>query len=47
MLKRILFIVFCALLYLILSAIFAEFSNAGDWNTTISEETTTQLQKVF
>ena len=43
MLKRIVFIVFCALFYLVISAIFAEFSEAGDCNTTISEETTTQL----
>ena len=47
MLKRIVFIVFCALVYLIVAVIFAEFSEAGDCNTTISEETTTLLQKVF
>ena len=38
MLKRILFIVFCALFYLIASAIFAEFSRADDY--TISSNST-------
>ena len=44
MLKRIVFIVFCALFYLIVSAIFAEFSEAGDCDTTISSATTSQLE---
>ena len=38
MLKRILFIVFCALFYLVISAIFAEFSEADDY--TISSNST-------
>ena len=38
MLKRIVFIVFCALFYLIASAIFAEFSRADDY--TISSNST-------